>query len=663
MKWVLIIGLLGFVGCEQHTLITKMPQVTRTQLHVARSLNPDETEQMTVKTRTGEVATLIVRKRDGKKVGDIEPPPNPQNVPKPKRNETTARGAKDARVPPPVDVRSTLMFVNNADESKRGRKLEIDQSGIPVVTGVRVPDDPEDKHNVWRNARVINGVLVPYEKKEKPPVANVPPVTKEPLSNIEWLKMEPITTPVGSPLPSEPIKSWAVPKPTFYAQEAIKVVDYPQSQDSEEDKYVTNKILEYIKSVNQLEVDRQHLWDRDTRGFSRGLREKPRIEARVLHTPGATIYPTSLLYSPPSAQNTRVNVEEGVRTPVLQYAHPELGVQPARSKPSEEENLHFGRDQAMAYFAQDIHSDRSPYAFEPGLEEEARVHVLAENNKRSNSGTSRPKKTLSYFYQNQAIPQTDKYYVNQNRHKDSYIRYNEYVDRRPFWEKLGDTIKEHVEYGVEKVQDITRPVMEPLVEASHKISQNLGFNTGTRQLSTFKEKLGVAGTNSMLLPAIGLVAGGAALGLGAVAVGRFLDIDMLKRSNGGTLTPEQIEQLTLEHKRALESVQNGRFYRQEKRLKRSTEEDLQQVGHYPQSEGLGIAEAAWGSTPCAKRVFCQVMTSRSEDDVTLMEKKMSTFLNMLHPSMAGAVSYHLDDVMDAIRRKDCSVFQCPSGHS
>lgn len=95
------------------------------------------------------------------------------------------------------------------------------------------------------------------------------------------------------------------------------------------------------------------------------------------------------------------------------------------------------------------------------------------------------------------------------------------VDRRPFWEKIGDSIKEHVEYGVGKVSDLARPVMEPIVEATHKISENLGLaGHGTRELSSFKEKLGVAGPNSMLLPAIGLVAGGAALGLGAVAVGR-----------------------------------------------------------------------------------------------------------------------------------------------
>ncbi|KAF6204544.1 hypothetical protein GE061_018704 [Apolygus lucorum] len=461
---------------------------------------------------------------------------------------------------------------------------------------------------------------MPKEKKTSDVAVKTSEKPKDVPSKIEWLKMEPITKPiVSSVVPSEePVRSWVPPQQSWYTQ-PVTVVDYSRE---DENQFVRDRLVEYIKEANQQELSRQLAWARGSRGLA-----EPKIEARVLHTPGATIYPTSLLYAPPSSQNKKVIVEEGVRTPVLQYAHPELGVQPATKvepKVTDEDKLHFSRDQALAYFAHDIHSDRSPYAFEPGLENEARVEVYGENDKRSNSGYSRPKK-LSYFYQTQAVAPTDKYYGKHNSYKDSYVRYAQ-VDRRPFWEKIGDSIKEHVEYGVEKVSDMARPVMEPIVEATHKISENLGLAApGTRGLNGFKEKLGVAGTNSMILPAIGLVAGGAALGLGAVAVGRFLDVDMLKRSAAGQLTPEEMELLAMEHKRALDAMSHyGR------RSRRSTEEDLQDVGHWEAvgGGGLGIAEAAWGSTPCAKRVFCQVMVSRSHDDVTLMEKKMSTYLQM-----------------------------------
>ncbi|KAG7155192.1 hypothetical protein Hamer_G020918 [Homarus americanus] len=55
-------------------------------------------------------------------------------------------------VPPPVEVSSkTLIVTGNA---RKGKVIEIGDDGIPIIHGVREPDDPNDTH-VYRNARVF----------------------------------------------------------------------------------------------------------------------------------------------------------------------------------------------------------------------------------------------------------------------------------------------------------------------------------------------------------------------------------------------------------------------------------------------------------------------------------------------------------------------------
>lgn len=85
-------------------------------------------------------------------------------------------------------------------------------------------------------------------------------------------------------------------------------------------------------------------------------------------------------------------------------------------------------------------------------------------------------------------------------------------------------------------------MFDPLYEATRKISENLGLSRSSSDHA--QDKIGtVASGSSVLIPALGLVASGAALGIGAVAVGRYLDVDVLKRSmsENSNLTDEQKE--------------------------------------------------------------------------------------------------------------------------
>ena len=685
---VVLVCVLTTAAKEESRHTTPQAQVTRTTLHVARSLDPESMETVNVRTRTGDIATLIVRKRGGKSSLVLPPPVTvmsssinvleeegkregksegfaPSNIPAPVTvkysrfftegdNQQSGKSTEDViniaatpkdfrspspsleefgrdynaesshekktiYVPPPVYIRSLPMSVKGEQQRgedfwKRGRSvMHVDADGIPVIHGVRMPDDESDRQT-WRNARVINGILVPYNK----PSNKIELEDKQEIIRKATGHREDAAANKKASEGSQPIK------PFLYTEISAKKGQYnhPHGGDTHA------RILEYINTVNQRETEkRSNVPPResmirfaaarrsDEDGTGKSNRDSA-IQARVLHFPGSPIYPTSLLYTPPSAKISRVSFEEGVRTPVLQYAHPELGVQPAKVmskqddvdelEESKQDNRRTDRDKTnaltLAYFAQDIHSDRSPYAYEPGLEtnEDQPEVTAADSNayKRSSNGeddaslqTSAkpwPKSSLAYLHESQSSDDSyglgnDKYikrypyngynvYSSSNKGSQSRYKgpisgsvYSKYpfgighytfnahrIQERPFWERIGDTIREHVQSSMEKVSDITRPVVEPIVEATHKISHNLGFVSEDNR-NVIQDKVGsTVAAYPVLLPALGLVAGGAALGLGAVAVGRFLDVDVMKRRIG--LREDDSDELQVEHKRALDSI-------------------------------------------------------------------------------------------------------------
>ncbi|KAB0800171.1 hypothetical protein PPYR_08051 [Photinus pyralis] len=632
------------------------PTIARTEIRVAKNLNPDDTQTLNVMTRDGSVAQLIVKRRDGKsKLGssrNAKPSQtkeegnvyanwsNGQPVflqPHGMRLENLAvvKNASDDKpgsiissnrlpfIPKPVNVRSRDVFVKPPnDKTKKARSIfEIDSYGIPVVHGVRVPDDESDE-KVWRNARVINGELVPYEKGYKPPPA-VPigelVYASKTLKDTQTEKgMGPYTTEDNYQESDDGSASFG-PFSVKDNKEFEKVgnsglIKFSSSEGLGPYTVADNskRLIDYIKEINAKEAKRDYFTRRKLRSYD-SAEYQPQLQRRMLEYAGSPSYPNSVLYSSPNTKLSHVNFNEGVRTPILQYAHPELGVQPAKASRDEEET------------AEDNDIARSPFLKGESFESGGRY-------------------SQSPYYTSN-INSID-YYKN--------YPYNGYYLKpkvqQPFWMRLTESIKDNVQNGFERMQQLTRPVFDPIVEATHKITHNLGLSHSPLRAH---DKVGVITPmgGSIILPALGLVAGGAALGLGAAAVGRFLQPEM--RALG---YPNDILVIMEEHNNQGE---------QSSRLKRSLdafdEQYLQDVTN-GKVNGKDLEQLTsphlWADTPCSKKLFCEVMVRQNADDVLVMEKRMDSLLSIVHPSIVQSVSYHLEDVMSAVKNRNCNKFVC-----
>lgn len=777
---------LGHAAAEDKPKIFK-PTVTRTQLRVAKSLNPEDMQELNVKSNNGGFATILVKKRDGKSTNI---PPQAIKFPEEKKephNETylpttklervdqwqpiqsrsqfafpttkspyrfaepnnqqsldlinsfmkhveqidsksrsldlEAESLKNDRSPVNIAVASTRVPQNDAqlkvpapvfissepvyvkgENAKRSRSvLSFDTDGIPVVHGVREPDDEQDKRTTWRNARVINGELVPYEKGYKPPKAEPSPEygqlvyvkndqTKDgngkgfgPFTKNDNFADENEKESVGPFSVEDNLRREAGNGERYYSGFGPFTI-YDNA------KVANSKLIGYIKKINEKERRRDYFAGRSSRNYDDynvdDYQDPPQMQRRMLQHPGNTIYSTSMLYSPVQNKASE-KFADGTRNPVLEYAHPELGVQAAKAVPPESRQ----KFTKIQYYAKNSNPSLVTSEYYP------------------NEGTSDKQ-----FYDKYSFKNTHTYPYNYG-----YLRK---VKEQPFYLRIAEQMRDSFQNGFSTVHDLTRPVIGPLMEAGQKISKNLGFSKGDEA----QDKVGVVATSSAIMPAIGLVAGGAALGLGAMAVGRIFEGNILRRSSDDILDAE--------HKRAIEAVANGENVylvmeqeneeNESKRQRRSIDDlslfsenagdqvirvkrrgqlqdasykndkydeepdvidVIDESGDYTNSQSIDqiielarlsdqaddnavetkhsiwkrsadsswnkadidtllqdieqdlpttskygfeeqIRKTDWSNTPCAKKVFCEVMLQQSSDDMVLMEKKIDTLLSM-----------------------------------
>ncbi|KAK7084268.1 hypothetical protein SK128_017838 [Halocaridina rubra] len=236
----------------------------------------------------------------------------------------------------------------------------------------------------------------------------------------------------------------------------------------------------------------------------------------------------------------------------------------------------------------------------------------------------------------QASSEVQEYFVSASGETPSFASYDPYQQeastKKPIYQKMMEPLMR----AGEQIYKMASPVLNPMINAGQRISQRLRIPERMSDASEYfsfnnmNNYISRAADGGAIPIAAGAIAA-AALGITALAAAASTEVSIARKRSIDDPAEEYIYQI---------------------------------LDPYPMGEQTLLDRleqyTSWTNTKCSKRIFCDVMTFVSDDQLYTIEKRLDMFLRLLNRGSAeeSALKRTASDVMQAVRRRQCDVFSC-----